>query len=255
MTHDPHALEKEAQDALVQEKHEEACRLFRKAAESYGREGHHRQAALCFASSASCWAIKSGEKTFYHAAQAYEDGARHAEKLKAWGYAALLYRHAAICYERDMEFIGFSECFYRSRNCQRRHLFLTLTRPKEMHHIAKGEQEKGFTARLLEWLVLTFSYLIWGYGERPGRAFSCGIGLILFSASLYMYGGVIHNGTFLKPNFYEGLYLSAITFSTVGYGDFTPVGIGKVIAMIEAFSGVFIISMFTIALTRKYLRL
>lgn len=255
MSHEGYTLEKQAQDALVQEKYEEAYKLFKAAAQAYRHENNHRQAALCFSSAASRWSIKSGERAFANAALAYEEAAREAQKQKALGYAALLYRHAAICHERDMEFMDFSECFYRSRDCQRKHLFMTLINPKEMHHISKVGDERSFFSRFLYWLVLTLSYLVWGYGERPGRTFFCGIALILFSAGLYMHGGIIHSDTLIKPNFYEGLYLSAITFSTVGYGDFTPVGIGKVIAMFEAFSGVFIVSMFTIGLSRKYLRL
>jgi len=185
MSHEGYVLEKQAQDALVQEKYEEAYKLFKTAAQAYRHENSHRQAALCFSSAASCWSIKSGERAFSNAALAYEEAAREAEKHNALGYAALLYRHAAICHERDMEFMNFSECFYRSRDCQRKYLFMTLINPKEIHHISKIGDERGFVGRFLYWLVLTLSYLVWGYGERPGRTFLCGSSYIVVCRVVY----------------------------------------------------------------------
>lgn len=50
------------------------------------------------------------------------------------------------------------------------------------------------------------------------------------------------------------LYYSAITFFTVGYGDYFALGWVKPIAVIEGFSGVFLMSYFTVAFVRKILR-
>jgi hypothetical protein len=50
------------------------------------------------------------------------------------------------------------------------------------------------------------------------------------------------------------LYYSAITFFTVGYGDYFAHGIVKLIAVAEGFSGVFMMSYFTVAFVRKILR-
>lgn len=49
-------------------------------------------------------------------------------------------------------------------------------------------------------------------------------------------------------------YFSIITFLTVGYGDFVPEGLNRWIAGIEAFSGVFLMSYFTVSFVRKILR-
>ena len=255
MAHDPRWLEKEAHASLAQEKYEDAYKLFKKAAEIYSGECNHKQASLCFTSAASCWAIKSGEKAFYNSAKSYEDASIEAEKSCDFEYASLLYRHAAICYERDMEFMSFSECFYRSKECYRKFLFLSMFSPGKIHNIASGSQDKGLLRRFFVWFALTFSYLLWGHGERPFRTLICGIGLIFASAFLYMHNGLIQNGALLKPDLFEGLYVSMITFTTVGYGDMTPFGFGKLIAMVEAFCGIFTVSIFTIGLSRKYLRL
>jgi hypothetical protein len=50
------------------------------------------------------------------------------------------------------------------------------------------------------------------------------------------------------------LYFSAITFTTVGYGDWHPVGWARLVAAAEALSGITIMSAFTVILVRKIIR-
>jgi hypothetical protein len=49
-------------------------------------------------------------------------------------------------------------------------------------------------------------------------------------------------------------YYSGITFFTIGYGDYFAFGYLKPIAVFEGFSGVFLMSYFTVAFVRKILR-
>lgn len=49
-------------------------------------------------------------------------------------------------------------------------------------------------------------------------------------------------------------YHSAITFLTIGYGDYYPMGIIRVISGFEGFTGLFLMSYFTVAFVRKILR-
>ncbi len=55
-------------------------------------------------------------------------------------------------------------------------------------------------------------------------------------------------------HFSNSLYYSAITFCTVGYGDYFAEGIVKPLAALEGFSGIFLMSYFTVAFVRKILR-
>ncbi len=64
MENEPKLLEKEAYDFLAQDKLKEAYSLFKKAAQEYRRVQNHKQSAICYASAASCWCKKSGERTF-----------------------------------------------------------------------------------------------------------------------------------------------------------------------------------------------
>ncbi len=52
----------------------------------------------------------------------------------------------------------------------------------------------------------------------------------------------------------KAFYHSAITFLTIGYGDYYPEGISRWISSIEGFVGLFLMSYFTVAFVRKILR-
>jgi hypothetical protein len=55
-------------------------------------------------------------------------------------------------------------------------------------------------------------------------------------------------------DFWNSMYYSAITFFTIGYGDYFAEGYLKFFAVCEGFSGVFLMSYFTVAFVRKILR-
>jgi len=52
----------------------------------------------------------------------------------------------------------------------------------------------------------------------------------------------------------DSFYFSAVTFLTIGYGECTPEGFFKIIAPLEGWIGVFMMSYFTVAFVRKILR-
>jgi hypothetical protein len=58
-----------------------------------------------------------------------------------------------------------------------------------------------------------------------------------------------------KIDLFESLYLSIITYTTVGYGDYLPMGWIRAVAGLEALSGILFTPLFLIALTRRYLRM
>jgi hypothetical protein len=57
-----------------------------------------------------------------------------------------------------------------------------------------------------------------------------------------------------EKEFGNSLYYSAITFLTIGYGDYFADGFLKIVAGCEGFSGIFLMSYFTVAFVRKILR-
>lgn len=258
MTTEIKSLEQEAHRLLSTHEHQEASKLFCQAAGFYQAQGQHQQAAFCFASAASSWSLKAGEKAlFYYAATCYEKAAKEAGLAGDFEYASMLYKHAGICYERDLEYVGFAECFYLSKECYRKYLSESLFHAKKAHPSRTGHKGSLIEhARLLiAWASLVFSSFLWGHGERPQRTIVFGGFLIVAAALLFTQGHVQKSGYTVKPHLLEAAYLSVVTFTHSGYGEIVPIGFNKGIAILEAcFSGIFIVPIFITGLCRKYLR-
>lgn len=95
-----------------------------------------------------------------------------------------------------------------------------------------------------------------GYGEKPYRIIMSAFFTIIAFAALYMFFNSVENLTDRSyvMRWYDYLYYSAITFTTVGYGDFVPKAIhyARLMAAAEAFCGVFVTGLFIFTLARKY---
>lgn len=104
-----------------------------------------------------------------------------------------------------------------------------------------------------------------GYGESPTRVvlFSW-IAIILFGL-LYFLLGINDGGQLLSWNSEQTLkenisqlmtclYFSVVTFTTLGYGDLTPIGYARVLAAIEAFIGSFTLALFVVVFVKKMTR-
>ncbi|TDF38565.1 pentapeptide repeat-containing protein [Alteromonadaceae bacterium M269] len=107
--------------------------------------------------------------------------------------------------------------------------------------------------------------LFCGYGEEPLRIVGLSIGMIILCAFLYTLTGLNYQGDLqifdsnatIGENlnlFLSCLYYSVVTFTTLGYGDFTPVGASRAIAAFEAFSGSFTIALFVVVFVKKMTR-
>ncbi len=68
------------------------------------------------------------------------------------------------------------------------------------------------------------------------------------------YISCIDSGLNFTEKLLDSFYFSSITFFTIGYGECTPSGLLKIISPIEGFTGVFLMSYFTVAFVRKILR-
>ncbi|GAB1622551.1 ion channel [Agarivorans albus] len=107
--------------------------------------------------------------------------------------------------------------------------------------------------------------LVCGYGELPIRVVYTSLLIILSCAIIYSFTGIHFNSNIVSLSvnqslgqnvvaFFECLYYSVVTFTTLGYGDFTPVGLSRMFAAIEAFSGSFIIALFVVVFVKKMTR-
>ncbi|MBF0521978.1 MAG: hypothetical protein HQL24_02860 [Candidatus Omnitrophica bacterium] len=258
MADDIKNIEQEAQKLFEAQKYEEASKLFLQAAMSYQSQGQHKQATICFTSAASCCEFQGGRQTlFYYASMYYEKAAEEAVISGDYEYASILYKNAGICYERDLEYVSFSECFFLSKECYRKSLMPHLFYAKRLHHVGKNHQGfdlKGRMKLFISWVLLSISSILWGHGERPQRTVIFACSLILLTALLYTQGHFLVSSVAHKPNLFESIYFSLITFTHIGYGDIIPIGFNKIVAILEEFVGIFIIPLFLTGLCRKYLR-
>ncbi|PMJ91204.1 ion channel [Vibrio sp. 10N.261.55.A7] len=102
-----------------------------------------------------------------------------------------------------------------------------------------------------------------GYGESPIRVVAFSLGLILTCAMAYflldttadnpIYADV-EGWQFYVFEFFNALYFSVVTFTTLGYGDISPVGVARFIAAFEAFLGSFTMALFVVVFVKKMTR-
>ncbi|WP_265449852.1 ion channel, partial [Aeromonas salmonicida] len=115
--------------------------------------------------------------------------------------------------------------------------------------------------RFTSWIVDLFC----GYGEAPMRVVLFSLLLIFICSIFYFFFGLNFQGEHLiyqpgapfKQNaifLLECLYYSVVTFTTLGYGDFTPVGLSRIFAAFEAFTGSFTLALFVVVFVKKMTR-
>lgn len=104
-----------------------------------------------------------------------------------------------------------------------------------------------------------------GYGERPIRVVMFSMLAILLFGFLYFLLGINDGGSSLQWNpdhslqeninqLFTCTYFSVVTFTTLGYGDLTPLGFSRLLAAIEAFVGSFTLALFVVVFVKKMTR-
>lgn len=138
-------------------------------------------------------------------------------------------------------------------------------RRAEEKAILESNKAKGNQYHLFGYISFGFKNLILDkaglYATSPIRVMQSMMityvfySLLIFFSTLLSFGDL--TGTRIPgwPTLlFDSFYYSIITFFTIGYGDFCPLGFNRVIAGLEGFSGVFFMSYFTVAFVRRILR-
>ena len=114
-------------------------------------------------------------------------------------------------------------------------------------------------------LASSFIDMLCGYGEKPENVIRFSLSLIICCALCYFIFGVmdarglmqLNTGASLGDNLsalLNSVYFSVVTFTTLGYGDITPVGFSRLIAAIEAFCGSFSLALFVVVFVKRMTR-
>ncbi|UII56661.1 potassium channel family protein [Cytobacillus spongiae] len=110
-------------------------------------------------------------------------------------------------------------------------LFICLCIGMSLRMLFIPHKIKGKRVSFENFIFLAFVYL----------TVLIGFGLIYIILELYGYVVLIEGGQNMVGSFLNrletGLYFSAITLFSVGYGDISPIGIGRLIAVLEALIG------------------
>lgn len=108
----------------------------------------------------------------------------------------------------------------------------------------------------ITYIPMALMGLLSGYGEKPNRViFSSAIIICIYSIIYHSLNAITSSYSYLNGySFWDYIYYSIVTFTTLGYGDLVPkANIGyRLLAGSEAFTGAFMIGLFVFTLSRKY---
>ncbi|MGL5751522.1 MAG: ion channel [Paraclostridium sp.] len=137
----------------------------------------------------------------------------------------------------------------------------------EYYYLSKLMERK--TLKGIDKFKSTILWIICGYGERPTYALISSIEIIFVFTILYMIFGlncgsqlISYKEIFLEGrginfvfnDFIKAFHFSIVTFTTVGYGDVTPIGYSVFLSGLEMFLGVTMVGLWTATLAKKISR-
>ncbi len=140
----------------------------------------------------------------------------------------------------------------------------------EAKSLLESSNNKDFKSRLRAKIKYWFQLLVFDkvglYATDPIRVlFSMSVIFLIFTAIFILLQYITLDSAIMSSLFEAGdvrnlsliekaFYHSAITFLTIGYGDYYPTGISRGISALEGFLGLFLMSYFTVAFVRRILR-
>ena len=184
--------------------------------------------------------------------------------------SAKLYRGK---YEHDESARQFSLAIEASKkNGKPKEDVLILTRSMRIQYELAGDEGKAASAFVeenkLKRLISGKSEVgilhhISDYCQNPEKVAYWALALILISTLFYAFFGLVPSGADKQSWFcgdesfgrvlWDAIYFSIVTFTTLGYGDFSPSdGISRIMANIQSLGGLVLTSLFLVTLVRKY---
>ena len=159
-----------------------------------------------------------------------------------------------ILQEECKEFVQAKEVYLRLKNN-----FHSIGRYEDENWAFKKEKDMERKSNchfktLHRWIWACFLNGIFGYGIQPFKVIMSAILIITLFAFLFMTSGISNVGIeqITSNNFFDCMYFSTITFTTLGYGDFRPLeGWGRILAGSEAFIGAFMMALFVYTFARR----
>lgn len=255
-------LEREAGRLQSDGKIQRAFDAYDEAGNIFRELGEHLKASICYSAAATCWNIHTGRHSWTQAASRDFLAATEAIKAKQYDYARSLFREAAHLYEREGDTENYSACFLQSQHAGRQRVYEMWAHGQAADSFDAStllNEKAGFLRRVayfIRWLLSLLNDAVWGYGEKPFRTLGVLVVVLIGCGLAYSLSGcVATNGEARQLSFWEGLYFSATTLTTVGFGDYLPTQWTRLLAAAEALSGMALVPIFLVGLTRSHLRM
>lgn len=165
------------------------------------------------------------------------------------------YKKFRILYQSNGLRQESSESYYNERLYELKYNWGSLELGKSFKYLLSRNLEYGFSAikhnfkSLFKCISDYVSYKIWGFGEKPLRIISTTLFCLLIYSILFYFSGICK----LDHNAINSLYLSIVTFTTLGYGDITPIDNSyyKIIVGSEALIGAFCMGLLVAGFANK----
>lgn len=132
-----------------------------------------------------------------------------------------------------------------------------------LHNLADQYHRKEMIAKRktlskkdpMYWLNYIFGDLLCSYGTSFVRVMLAALLVVFSCAFLYTHNNsLIYHNQAVDPSLFDAVYFSTVTFTTLGYGDFHPIGGLRYLAALESFIGAALLSLFTVIVARKLIR-
>jgi len=165
------------------------------------------------------------------------------------------YKRFRILYQSNGLRKEASEAYYKERLYEMKYNKGSLEFFKSFSYLWKRNIDYGLSSikynfkKLLKIISDLVSYSIWGFGERPLRILTSSFLVLTAYALIYFFSGLDK----LSYNIINSYYLSIVTFTTLGFGDITPMSNDsyKLIVSSEALIGAFFVGLLVAGYSNK----
>lgn len=162
------------------------------------------------------------------------------------------------------------ESFYKSISIKEdkhgeHHLYLSYF---YIYRWVKDQKEILTTGRLRNFTSFISRYVL-GYGVKAERPLLSYLSMIVLFSFVHLFNGIVYGDGLIKRtfefvpeefistiyDFFKSLYFSAITSTTIGYGDIHPGSpITMFLASAQGFIGILLMTMFTVIFGRRFFK-
>lgn len=165
------------------------------------------------------------------------------------------YKRFRVLYQSNGQRYEASQAYYNERVYEMKHLWYGARFKEALTYFKRRNFKFAFSAirhyskMVLKAISHGISYLVWGFGEKPIRTVLTSL-FILFLYTIIYFSSQIES---IGGNIINSFYLSAIMFTTLGFGDFTPLQTGsfKLLLASEALLGAFTFGLFIAGYANK----